>query len=72
MEKKDFYEGQTVWIYLVGNAALRCPSQEKGYRNGKCFLLAESILHAIQKDFLKAAKLNFLLKIISRKNMTVA
>ena len=29
MEKKDFYKGQTVWVYLVGNAALRCPSQEK-------------------------------------------
>lgn len=21
MEKKDFHKGQTVWIYLVGNAA---------------------------------------------------
>lgn len=51
MEKKDFYKGQTVWVYLVGNAALRCPSQEKRVQEWEVLSIGRKYITCCSKGF---------------------
>ena len=59
MEKKDFYKGQTVWVYLVGNAALRCPSQEKRVQEWEVLSIGRKYITCCPKGFPEICEAKF-------------
>ena len=59
MEKKDFYKGQTVWVYLVGNAALRCPSQEKRVQEWEVLSIGRKYITCCPKEFPEICEAKF-------------